>query len=148
VLVVRISSSEHASLAKLVPYALPLDRADADDLEVVRVSLWIAISYFFDLEKQMEEPQSQKSPIYDDKLNVQTTPKGFDRTVNQSPETWAAAVIAEAKQDGGDFQEKKYSDLEEIGRAIIRIRARAEGKPSDYDLELEPWSRLLTPGYE
>jgi hypothetical protein len=73
VLVVRISSSEHASLAKLVPHALPLDRADADDLEVVRVSLWIAISYFVDLEKQMEEPQSQKSPIYDDKLNVQTT---------------------------------------------------------------------------
>jgi hypothetical protein len=133
-------------------HALPLDRTDAEGLDIIRTSLSIAVEYFVGLEKEMEQPRSGRLPVYDNNLNVHTTPQSFDRIVNKLPKTWSTAVMARAKQDGYDFMSYPKTERrgfpDDIEKAVMRIKTKATREPCHYDLELDEWDRRWKPGYD
>jgi hypothetical protein len=102
--------------------------------------------------KEMEQPRSGRLPVYDNSLNVHTTPQSFDRIVNKLPETWSTAVMARAKQDGYDFisypKTERRECPDDIEKAVMKIKAKATGEPCHYDLELDEWDRRWKPGYD
>ena len=134
VLIMRTGSSlgSEVSLDELDPHALPLDRADAETMDVRRVPLVVAVDFIVSLEARMKESMVQE---YDDNLSILSVPRGMNRNVKNHPQTWVAAMMA-ARKLGNDVP----FDVEQ---AIQRIEAFKSGVPCDWDFEHQPWNRIV-----
>jgi hypothetical protein len=51
----RTSTSIHVTLDRLEPFALPIERADATGLDILRVPLDIAVDFVTELEARIDE---------------------------------------------------------------------------------------------
>ncbi|KAJ4305130.1 hypothetical protein N0V90_000660 [Kalmusia sp. IMI 367209] len=142
VLVMRTDASleNQVTLDDLEPHALPLERSDAHGIDVRRVPLAIAVDFIVNLEEHTREPRKRTTHEYDSGLCHHVIPKGFDRTVKNDPQMWAAALMASDMSKGPDR-------LKDIQEAIQRIEARASGAPYHFDFEHEEWSRHWKSGY-
>jgi hypothetical protein len=85
VLVVKARSAEDISFDDLASHALPLERSDVGDLNVLRVPLSVAVKYMIALEIRMGEPQGKNPNRFDTEMRSVETPCGFDPTVTRRP---------------------------------------------------------------
>lgn len=140
VLVMRTGSSSgiEVSLDDLDPHALPLERADAENMDVRRVPLAVAVDFIVSLEARTKDNRIHK---YDDKLCRHDFPKGVDRAVRIHPQTWVAALMAERTKVGSEMPH-------DVSEAIQRIEARNAGVPCDWDFEHMDWQSNLKSGHD
>jgi hypothetical protein len=85
VLVVKARSSEDISFDDLASHALPLERTDVGDLDVLRVPLSVSVKYMIALEIRIGEPQGKNPNRFDTEMRSVETPCGFDLTVTRRP---------------------------------------------------------------
>ena len=138
VLVMRTGSPLiEVSLDDLDPHALPLERADAESMNVRRVPLAVAVDFIVSLEARTKDSRVHK---YDDKLCHHEVPEGVDPIVRTDPQTWVAALMAAGTKLGSETPRN-------VREAVQRIEARNSGVSCDFDFEHIEWSYRWKPGY-
>jgi hypothetical protein len=129
VLIARTGAEEGLSASisfeSLRPHSLPLQRCDVmPDMDVVRVSLEVAVKFIASLEarEELAFPKS-KNKLYLEKRLHPCSPKGFERDpqVRCSPEAWANALIVAAEKHG-------YDNISDTSRSIRRVQAALVGE--------------------
>jgi hypothetical protein len=113
------------SFESLRSHSLPVQRCDVmPDIDVVRVSLAVAVKFIADLEAREEVAfsQSKNEPFLDKSLHP-SSPKGFEgnRQVCCSPEAWADALIVAAEKHG-------YDNIYQTHQSIRRVQAALVGE--------------------
>lgn len=111
------------SFKSLRSHSLPLQRCDVmPDIDVVRVSLTVAVKFIADLEAREEVAfsQSKNEPFLDKSLHP-SSPKGFEgnRRVCCSPEAWADALIVAAEKHGYDNIIQTYDSIRRVQAALV-----------------------------
>ncbi|KAF2014995.1 hypothetical protein BU24DRAFT_226278 [Aaosphaeria arxii CBS 175.79] len=144
VLVMKTGASmvDDVTLEDLDNYALPLERSDANGIDIRRVPLSIAVDFIVTLENRMRAQEKKKRQRFDSELGPFELPKGFDPIVKSDPQMWAAALMAPSST------EKKTDPWSNVQQAIRRIEARASGIPSGVDFEHVEWMRHWKSGYD
>lgn len=159
------------SLEELTLHALPLERSDAQDMDVRRVPLHVAVDFIVGLEARTERPR-KTALRHDNRLDDHWTPDD-DRSVKRDPKTWVAAVMAQYKRDVTECPWNVESALRQIKErearvplvwgqwnrdndkcpwdvesALHRIRDHKAGVPSDCALEYWGWANRWKSGYD
>ena len=92
----QISTDVHVTLDRLEQFALPIERADATGLNVLRVPLDIAVNFVVELEGRIDEQRKPGIQNLDTRLCCHATPVGCKREITNDPDTWAGTMRAEA----------------------------------------------------
>lgn len=138
VLFVRTRAPGDISFDDLASHALPLERSDMGNLDVLRVPLSIAVKYMVALETHMGESQGKNPNRFDAELLSLDIPLGFDSSVRRHPAMWGAAMAEVARKHGN-------GSMEQLAWPALRIAAGVSGQP--YELEQDPWRERWKPGY-
>jgi hypothetical protein len=141
VMLTGASMANQVTLDDLEPHALPLERSDAQGIDVKRVPFAIAVDFIVKLEDLTREPTKRTTHKYDSDLCHHDYPTGFDRTINNDPQTWTAALMTSDVRKGPDCPR-------DIQEAMQRIEARVSGVSCDFAFEHEEWSRHWKSGYD
>ncbi|KAH5447272.1 hypothetical protein HBI65_205750 [Parastagonospora nodorum] len=139
VLFVRTRAPGDISLASMATHALPLERSDMRNLDILRVTLSIAVKYMIALETQMGESQGKNPNRFDTNLLSVETPLGFDPIVRLHLVMGSAAMAEVARKHG-------ICSMEQLAWPAIRIAVGVSGQP--YELKQDPWRHYWKPGYE
>lgn len=131
------------SFESLRSNSFPLRRPDVvgSDIDVVRVSITVAVKFIASLEQREELAflELKKEPFSDEELHP-SAPEGFDENyqIRRNAETWADAVIAAAETQG-------YDKIPEAQESIRRVRAELAGEKY-FELEHVPFENRLRYG--
>jgi hypothetical protein len=131
VLIARTGAEEALSapisLESLKSQSLPFERSDVitQDVDVIRVSLAVAVQFIVSLEvrEELAIPKSKDELPLDTSLCPYPPPKGFEENgqVCNSPEAWADALIVAAEKHG-------YDNIPETWESIRRVQAGLIGE--------------------
>jgi hypothetical protein len=131
VLIARTGAEEGLSapisLESLKSQSLPFERSDVitQDVDVIRVSLAVAVQFIVSLEvrEELAIPKSKDELPLDTSLCPYPPPKGFEENgqVCYSPEAWADALIVAAEKHG-------YDNIPETWESIRRVQAGLIGE--------------------
>jgi hypothetical protein len=132
------SAGIHVTLDSLKPFALPIERADATGLDVLRVPLDIAINFITELEARIDERKEPSGRTLDTSLCVHSTPLGYNHDLTYDPSIWAQTMRAEALKIG-------FKKLWDTAYSAVRVHAHLSGQTSSYDLEHVPFSNRFKP---
>ena len=153
VLIVRTGAEEGLSapisLESLRPLSLPFERSDAitQDVDVIRVSLAVAVQFIVSLEvrEELAIPKSKDELPLDTSLCPYPPRKGFEENDQAcySPEAWADALIVAAEKDGYDNNPETWESIRQVQaglgpnwRRILRIRTSAIWKAVEVERDL------------
>ncbi|CAI9626212.1 hypothetical protein GT037_004533 [Alternaria burnsii] len=134
----QINTDVHVTLDRLEQFALPIERADAAGLNVLRVPLDIAVSFVVELEGRIDEQRKSDIQTLDTSLCCHATPVGYNRDITHNPDIWAETMQAEAMKIG-------FKKLEDTKHAAVRVYAHLCGQDSDCELEHIPFSHGWEP---
>ena len=148
VLVIRTQASDGVDvpLDDLESHSLPLERPDAEGIDVRRVPLSVAVDFVMKLEERNggSRQRNMRPAVYDHfNLSRHAVPDGFDPIVRTDPAMWAAAWASP-----GVRRDTAAYILNDVGKALLRINAHAVGEQCDFELEHEEWNRRWKPGYD
>lgn len=128
VLIARTGAEEGLSapisFESLRSHSLPLQRIDANmqDVDVIRVSLAVAVQFIADLElrEELAFPKSENALFEDDSLDP-AKPRGFEgnEQVCRNPEAWADANIIAAEKHGYDNNYKTRDSICRLQASLI-----------------------------
>jgi hypothetical protein len=76
----RTSTGIHVTLDRLKPFALPIERADATGLDILRVPLDIAVNFVTELEGRIDERKETGGRTLDTSLCRHQIPLGYNAT--------------------------------------------------------------------
>ncbi|RMZ72066.1 hypothetical protein GMOD_00007057 [Pyrenophora seminiperda CCB06] len=126
------STGINVTLDRLEPFALPIDRADATGLDILRVPLDIAVNFVTELEGRIDEGKETSGRTLDTSLCRQKTPYGYNRDIKNDVNIWAQTMLAEAMKIG-------FKKLGDTKFAAVRVHAHLSGQDSDCELEHVPF---------
>jgi hypothetical protein len=139
VLVVRTRAPGNISIGEMATHALPAERSDVGDLDVLRVPLSIAVKHMIALETYMGESQGKNPNRFDTELLTLETPLGFNSIFTYHPAMWGAAMAEMARKHGN-------CSMVPWRWPAMRIAEGVSGQP--HELEEDHWRHYWKPGYE
>ncbi|CAA9960305.1 hypothetical protein PTT_09732 [Pyrenophora teres f. teres 0-1] len=134
----RTSTGIHVTLDRLKSFALPIERADATGLDILRVPLDIAVKFVIELEGKIDERKETSGRTLDTSLCRHDTPVGYNRDIRYDENKWAKTMRAEAMKIG-------FKKLCDTKYAAVRVHAHLSGEDSNCELEHTPFSRRWKP---
>jgi hypothetical protein len=134
----RTSTGIRVTLARLEPFALPIEKADATGLDTLRVPLNIAINFVTELEGRIDERKETSGRTLDMSLCRHQIPLGYNRDTKYDANMWAQTMRAEAMKIG-------FKKLEDTRYAAVRVHAHLSGQDSNCELEHVPFSQKWKP---
>jgi hypothetical protein len=121
-------NSLSVSLKALSKFALPLNRDDVVGLDVIRVSLDVAVQFFVDIKAQTQNVEDVEHKHIDSSLCILGVPKGYDRSVRLDRDNWVRAMQAAAERDGYFGADKSKLEMQS---SLLRVHAERNGKELD-----------------
>lgn len=134
----RTSTGIHVTLDRLEPFALPIERADATGLDILRVPRDIAVHFVTELESRIDERKETSGRALDTSLYRHQKPVGYNRDIAYDSSIWAQTVRAEAIKIG-------FKKLWDTKFAAVRVHAHLSGQNSNCELEHVPFSQRWKP---
>ncbi|KAF1920729.1 hypothetical protein BDU57DRAFT_509156 [Ampelomyces quisqualis] len=134
----RISTGIHVTLDGLEPFALPVERADATGLDILRVPLDIAVNFVTELERRIDERKETSGQTLDTSLCRHQTPVGYNHDIAYDRNIWAQTMLAEAMKIG-------FKKLWDTKFAAVRVHAHLSGQDSNCELEHVPFNQGWKP---
>jgi len=132
------TSGIHVSLDPLKPFALPIERADATGLDILRVPLDIAVNFVPELEGRIDERRETSGRTLDTSLCRHQIPVGYNRDITYDSNIWAQTIRAEAWKIG-------FKKLWDTKFAAVRVHAYLSGQDSNCELEHVPFNQSWKP---
>jgi len=128
------------SLESLSKFALPLNRDDAVGLDVIRVSLDVAVQFFVDIKAQTRNVEEIEHNHIDSSLCKLDVPKGYDSNARLDQDDWVRTMQTAAERDGyasiiewpstyGYFDGARGKL--EMQSSLLRVHAERNGKELD-----------------
>lgn len=134
----RTSTGIHVTLDRLKPFALPIERADATGLDILRVPLDITIDFVIELEGSIDAQKETSGRTLDTSLCHHQTPVGYYHDIAYDSSIWAQTMRAEAIKIG-------FKKLWDTKFAAVRVHAHLSGQVSNCELEHLPFSQRWKP---
>ncbi|KAF2845799.1 hypothetical protein T440DRAFT_493216 [Plenodomus tracheiphilus IPT5] len=134
----RTSTGIHVTLDRLEPFALPIERADATGLDILRVPVDIAVNFVTELEGRIDERKETSGRTLDTSLCRHQIPVGYNRDIAYDSSIWAQTMRAEAMKTG-------FKRLWGTKFAAVRVHAYLSGQDSICELEHVPFSQRWKP---
>ena len=142
------------SLESLSKFALPLNRDDAVGLDVIRVSLAVAVQFFVDIKAQTRNVEDIEHNYIDSSLCQLDVLKGYDSSARLDQDDWVRTMQAAAERDGyasiikwpstyGYFDGARGKL--EIQSSLLRVHAKRNGKELDSAWEYIRFSHRWIP---
>jgi hypothetical protein len=134
----RTSTGIYVTLDRLKPFALPIERADATGLDILRVPLDIAVDFVTELEGRIDERNEPSGRTLDTSLCLHRTPVGYNHDIAYDSSIWAQTMRTEAMKIG-------FKKLWDTKFAAVRVHAQLSGQDSNCELEHVPFSQRWKP---
>lgn len=126
------------TLDRLELFALPIERADATGLDILRVPLDIAVNFVTELEGRIDERKEPSGRTLDTSLCRHQIPVGYNRDLAYDSNIWAQTMRAEAMKIG-------FKKLWDTKYAAVRVHAHLSAQDSNCELEHVPFSETWKP---
>jgi hypothetical protein len=134
----RTSTGIHVTLDRLEPFALPIERADATGLDILRVPLDIAVDFVTGLEARIDERKGTSGRTIDTSLCQHQIPIGYNSDIAYDSSIWTQKMRAETMKTG-------FKKLWDTKFAAVRVHAQLSGQDSNCELEHVPFSQRWKP---
>lgn len=134
----RTSTGIHVTLDRLEPLALPIERADANGHNILRVPLDIAVNLVTELEGRIDERKENTGQTLDTSLCRHQIPLGYNRDIAYDSRIWSQTMREEAMKIG-------FKKLWDTKFAAVRVHAHLSGQISNCELEHVPFSQSWKP---